>query len=75
MLAKAQDVLVSLAIQEGFITQESLAIKAAHFEARDKPVASVKKEKPALKNGDGSQEDAMKKKSSINCSEMGNQEK
>ncbi|MBT2583166.1 hypothetical protein J7E21_10360 [Planococcus sp. ISL-109] len=50
-LSKVQDVLVALAIQEGFITEESLAIDATHFEARDKPEASVKKEQPAPKNG------------------------
>lgn len=48
-LAKVQDVLVALAIQEGYITEESLAIDATHFEARDKPEAAVKKEKPAPK--------------------------
>ncbi len=48
-LSKVQDVLVALAIQEGFITEESLAIDATHFEARDKPAAAEKKEKPAPK--------------------------
>lgn len=48
-MTKVQDVLVAQAIQEGFITEESLAIDATHFEARDKPEASVKKEKPAPK--------------------------
>ncbi|AQQ55485.1 transposase [Planococcus lenghuensis] len=48
-LAVIQDVLVAQAIQEGFITEESLAIDATHFEARDKAIASPKKEKPAPK--------------------------
>lgn len=48
-LAKVQDALVALAIQEGYITEESLAIDATHFEARDKPTAAEKKEKPTPK--------------------------
>ena len=48
-LAAIQDVLVAQAIQEGFITEESLAIDATHFEARDKAIASPQKEKPAPK--------------------------
>ena len=49
VLSSVQDILVTQAIQEGFITEESLAIDATHFEARDKPEASEKKEKPAPK--------------------------
>ena len=48
-MTKIQDVLVAQAIQEGFITEESLAIDATHFEARDKAEASPKKEKSAPK--------------------------
>ena len=48
-MTKVQDVLIAQAIQEGYITEESLAIDATHFEARDKPEASVKKEKSAPK--------------------------
>ena len=48
-LSKIQDVLVAQAIQEDFLTEESLAIDATHFEARDKAVASPKKEKSAPK--------------------------
>lgn len=48
-MTKVQDMLVAQAIQEGYITEESLAIDATHFESRDKPTASEKKEKPAPK--------------------------
>ena len=46
-LANVQDVLVAQAIQEGYITEESLVIDFTDFEALDKPKASEKKEKPA----------------------------
>lgn len=48
-ISKVQDVLIAQAIQEGYITEESLAIDATHFEARDKPEASEKKGKSAPK--------------------------
>jgi transposase len=48
-MSKVQDVLIAQAIQDGFITEESLAIDATHFEARDKPEASKKKEKSVPK--------------------------
>src|SRR5699024_6340640 len=48
-LSKVQDVLVALASQEGIITEESLAIDATHFEARDKAAAAEQKEKATQK--------------------------
>lgn len=48
-MTKVQDMLIAQAIQEGYITEESLAIGATHFEARDKPEPSEKKEKPTPK--------------------------
>lgn len=43
------DELIALAIDEGHIGEENIAIDATHFEARDRAKASDKKEKPAPK--------------------------
>jgi transposase len=47
ILDALQDALIKTAITEGFLTDEHLAIDATHFESRDAPKASEKKE-PAL---------------------------
>lgn len=43
------DGLILLAIDEGHISEENIAIDATHFEARDRAWPSEKKEKPAPK--------------------------
>ena len=48
-MSKVQDDLIAQAIQEGYKTEESLAIDATHFEARDKPEVTEKKDKAAPK--------------------------
>lgn len=48
-VALIQDELIVLAIDEGHISEENIAIDATHFEARERAQASDKKEKPAPK--------------------------
>ena len=48
-IAHIHDKLIVLAINEGHIGEENIAIDATHFEARDRAQASEKKEKPAPK--------------------------
>lgn len=49
VMLQVTDRLVSQAIQEGHISEESLAIDATHFEARDKAIPTNKKERTAPK--------------------------
>ncbi|MEK5070974.1 transposase [Sporosarcina sp. FSL K6-1508] len=48
-MVRVHDELLLLAIDEGYITEENIAIDATHFEARDRAWPSEKKEKPAPK--------------------------
>ncbi|MEK5067667.1 IS1182 family transposase [Sporosarcina sp. FSL K6-1508] len=48
-MTQIHDNLILLAIDEGHIGEENIAIDATHFEARDRAQASEKKEKPASK--------------------------
>lgn len=49
MMARVHDELLLLAIEEGHISKENIAIDATHFEARVRAWASEKKDKPAPK--------------------------
>ena len=49
VIAQVHDGLILLAIDEGHISEENIAIDATHFEARDSAKASEKKEKSAPK--------------------------
>ncbi|MCC5468747.1 transposase, partial [Pelosinus baikalensis] len=46
VLEQEKELILFQAISEGFVSDDSVAIDASHFEARDKATASEKKEKP-----------------------------
>src|SRR5699024_3116486 len=49
VLERAQEQVIERAIEEGFITDDTIAIDATHFEARDHAPPKQEKEKPAPK--------------------------
>src|SRR5699024_534429 len=49
VLERAQEQVIERAIAEGFITDDTIAIDATHFEARDQAPPKQNKEKPAPK--------------------------
>lgn len=49
VLERAQEQVIERAIEEGFITDDTIAIDATHFEARDQAPPKQHKEKPAPK--------------------------
>ena len=49
VLERAQEQIIEQAIEEGFITDHTVAIDATHFKARDQAPPKQNKEKPALK--------------------------
>src|SRR5699024_6186120 len=49
VLEQAQEQVIEQALKEGFITDDTVAIDATHFEARDQAPPKQEKEKPAPK--------------------------
>jgi|SRR5699024_5631198 len=49
VLERAQEQIIEQAIEEGFITDDTVAMDATHFEARDQAPPKQNKEKPAPK--------------------------
>src|SRR5699024_10344274 len=49
VLEHAQEQVIEQALEEGFITDDTVAIDATHFEARDQAPSKQEKEKPAPK--------------------------
>lgn len=60
-LSTVQDLLVAQAIHECYITEESLAFDALHFEARNKPETDTPKRKVAPKKRSAKQSILFKK--------------